>query len=88
MDLFEKVSGNMGPLGQYADQGYGYFTFPKLEGEIGNRMYFRGKPVLVWSLNNYLGLVIAAILITIRNIGDTIDGKIARGSGIKSSYGG
>ncbi|MEI6682396.1 MAG: aminotransferase class I/II-fold pyridoxal phosphate-dependent enzyme [Bacteroidota bacterium] len=56
MDLFEKVSGNMGPLGQFADQGYGYFYFPKLEGDISNRMYFRGKPVLVWSLNNYLGL--------------------------------
>mgnify|MGYP002862546011 CR=1 len=46
----------MGPLGQYADQGYGYFSFPKLEGDISNRMNFRGKPVLVWSLNNYLGL--------------------------------
>ncbi len=46
----------MGPLGQLADYGYGYYFFPKLEGEISNRMFFRGKPVLVWSLNNYLGL--------------------------------
>ena len=46
----------MGPLGQYADQGFGYFSFPKLEGEISSHMHFRGKPVLVWSLNNYLGL--------------------------------
>jgi len=46
----------MGPLGQYADLGYGYYYFPKLDGEISNHMYFRGKPVLVWSLNNYLGL--------------------------------
>ncbi len=46
----------MGPLGQLADFGYGYYFFPKLEGEISNRMFFRGKPVLVWSLNNYLGL--------------------------------
>ena len=46
----------MGPLGQFADIGHGYYYFPKLEGEISNRMYFRGKPVLVWSLNNYLGL--------------------------------
>jgi len=46
----------MGPLGQYADAGYGYYSFPKLEGDISNHMYFRGKPVLVWSLNNYLGL--------------------------------
>ncbi len=56
MDIFEKVVNNLGPLGQFADAGYGYYYFPKLEGEISNRMYFRGKPVLVWSLNNYLGL--------------------------------
>ncbi|MCK5281729.1 MAG: aminotransferase class I/II-fold pyridoxal phosphate-dependent enzyme, partial [Cyclobacteriaceae bacterium] len=30
--------------------------FPKLEGEIGPRMKFRGKEVLTWSLNSYLGL--------------------------------
>ncbi len=30
--------------------------FPKLEGEIAPRMKFRGKEVLTWSLNNYLGL--------------------------------
>jgi glycine C-acetyltransferase len=30
--------------------------FPKLEGEIAPRMIFRGKEVLTWSLNNYLGL--------------------------------
>jgi glycine C-acetyltransferase len=46
----------MGPLGQYADQTEGYFMFPKLEGEIGPRMKFRGKEKLIWSLNNYLGL--------------------------------
>src|SRR5690242_933324 len=37
-------------------QAHGYFAFPKLEGEIGSRMKFRGKDVIVWSLNNYLGL--------------------------------
>ena len=56
MDVFEKVTKNMGPLGQYADRIHGYFAFPKLEGEISNRMFFRGKEKLVWSLNNYLGL--------------------------------
>lgn len=56
MDVFEKVTKNMGPLGQYADRIHGYFAFPKLEGEISNRMLFRGKEKLVWSLNNYLGL--------------------------------
>ena len=30
--------------------------FPKLEGEIDPIMKFRGKDVLCWSLNNYLGL--------------------------------
>jgi glycine C-acetyltransferase len=56
VDIFEKVVENMGPLGQYADAGWGYFYYPKLEGEISNRMTFKGKPMLVWSLNNYLGL--------------------------------
>ena len=56
MDLFEKLKGNRGPLGQFAKEGQGYFFFPKLEGEISNRMVFRGKERLVWSTNNYLGL--------------------------------
>ncbi len=56
MDIFTKATAKMGPLGQYASQVHGYFTFPKLEGEISNRMKFQGKEKLVWSLNNYLGL--------------------------------
>lgn len=56
MDLFDKILANRGPLGQHAKKFHGYFTFPKLEGEIGARMMFRGKEKLVWSLNNYLGL--------------------------------
>lgn len=56
MDIFEKIKRNMGPLGQYQKQAHGYFVFPKLEGEIGPRMTFRGKEVLTWSLNNYIGL--------------------------------
>jgi glycine C-acetyltransferase len=46
----------MGPLGQYGKEAHGYFMFPKLEGEIHPKMKFRGKEVLTWSLNNYLGL--------------------------------
>lgn len=46
----------MGPLGQYGKEAHGYFMFPKLEGEISAKMKFRGKEVLTWSLNNYLGL--------------------------------
>ena len=56
MDIFEKIKKNRGALGQYQDIGHGYFAFPKLEGEIAPRMKFKGKEVLTWSLNNYLGL--------------------------------
>ncbi|MDA0883062.1 MAG: aminotransferase class I/II-fold pyridoxal phosphate-dependent enzyme, partial [Bacteroidetes bacterium] len=56
MDIFERIKNNRGPLGQHAKESHGYFTFPKLEGDISNRMQFRGKDVLVWSINNYLGL--------------------------------
>ena len=55
-DIFERLLKNYGPLGQYRERAHGYFAFPKLEGEIGNHMKFRGKDVIVWSLNNYLGL--------------------------------
>ncbi|MGM0477671.1 MAG: aminotransferase class I/II-fold pyridoxal phosphate-dependent enzyme [Bacteroidota bacterium] len=55
-DIFEKIKENRGPIGQFAKGVHGYFTFPKLEGEIGNKMMFRGSECLVWSVNNYLGL--------------------------------
>jgi glycine C-acetyltransferase len=55
-DIFEKVVRNMGPLGAHINEAHGYFTFPKLEGEIGPTMIFNGKEKLNWSLNNYLGL--------------------------------
>ena len=45
-----------GPIGQHQKWSHGYFSFPKLEGEIGPHMQFNGKEHLVWSLNNYLGL--------------------------------
>ena len=57
MDIFERINKDEGgPLGQYRARGHGYFTFPKLEGEIAPRMMFNGHEVLCWSLNNYLGL--------------------------------
>lgn len=46
----------MGPLGKHSEFADGYWSFPKLEGEIAPRMMFKGKEVLTWSLNNYLGL--------------------------------
>jgi glycine C-acetyltransferase len=56
LDIFEKIKNNRGPLGQHSKEAHGYFTFPKLEGPISNKMQFRGKEVLTWSINNYLGL--------------------------------
>lgn len=56
VDLLQKIEQKEGPIGQYAKIAHGYFAFPKLEGPIASHMYFRGKKVLQWSLNNYLGL--------------------------------
>jgi glycine C-acetyltransferase len=57
LDIFDKISKSMGgPLGQHQKWSHGYFSYPKLEGEIGPHMQFDGKEHLVWSLNNYLGL--------------------------------
>jgi len=56
LDLFDKLLTDRGPLGKHSSVAHGYFAFPKLEGDIAPRMKFRGKEVLCWSLNNYLGL--------------------------------
>ena len=55
-DIFERLIKNYGPIGQHRERAHGYFAFPKLEGEIGSKMKFRGQEMIVWSLNNYLGL--------------------------------
>ncbi len=55
-DLFERIVKDKGPLGKWAKQAEGYYVFPKLEGEIANRMMFNGKEVITWSINDYLGL--------------------------------
>ena len=56
VDLFDKLSQNKGPLGKHSSVAHGYFSFPKLEGELNPIMKFQGKEVLTWSINNYLGL--------------------------------
>ena len=57
VDIFARLEKNAGgPIGQYMRVAHGYFAFPKLEGELGPHMRFRGKMMLNWSLNNYLGL--------------------------------
>lgn len=55
-DLFDKIYKDKGPLGKWAEHAEGYFVFPKLEGPISNRMRFKGKEVITWSVNDYLGL--------------------------------
>lgn len=55
-DIYTRIRKHMGPLGQYADIAEGYYIFPELEGPALNRMYFRGKEVVCWSINNYLGI--------------------------------
>lgn len=57
VDIFERIARDSGgPIGQYFKQGFGYYMYPRLEGELGPHMTFNGTPVLNWSLNNYLGL--------------------------------
>lgn len=56
MEIAKRVLNNLGVLGQWSKHAHGYFMFPKLEGELGPRMTFRGKDVLNWSINNYYGL--------------------------------
>lgn len=56
MNLLDKLKTRLGPLGDHAHYSHGYYTYPRLEGEIGPRMKFNGEEKLVWSLNNYLGL--------------------------------
>lgn len=55
-DLFERIREEKGPIGNWADKAEGYYVFPKLEGPISNRMFFNGKKVITWSVNDYLGL--------------------------------
>ncbi|MGB0177505.1 MAG: pyridoxal phosphate-dependent aminotransferase family protein, partial [Owenweeksia sp.] len=55
MDLFDKRQLKNTPLGQH-QEFEDYYIFPKLEGEIAPRMRFMDKEVVVWSINNYLGL--------------------------------
>lgn len=57
VDIFDRIHKDSGgPIGQYLEKAFGYYMYPRLEGELGPHMVFNGIPVLNWSLNNYLGL--------------------------------
>ena len=56
MRIEDRIKKDKGPLGNYAESTEGYYIFPKLEGDLANRMQFNGQEVVMWSINNYLGL--------------------------------
>lgn len=55
MSLLDKLNKKKTGLSAYAPYQDEYI-YPKLEGPLKNRMKFRGKEVIVWSFNDYLGL--------------------------------
>ncbi|ASU84072.1 8-amino-7-oxononanoate synthase [Nocardiopsis gilva YIM 90087] len=57
MDLFAKfVESTSNPIADLSRSIHGTAAFPRLTGNIGSRMTYKGVPQVVWSLNNYLGL--------------------------------
>lgn len=55
MNIIEKINTKKGPLGEHTHYAHGYYTFPKLDGEIGARITTKNIENLVWSFSNYLG---------------------------------
>ncbi len=55
-DLFDKCRTDGGYFGNFRAEGDEYYTQPILEGLPGPHMGFQGKEMIVWALNNYLGL--------------------------------
>jgi glycine C-acetyltransferase len=55
-DLFDKCREDGGYFGGFRVRNDMYFSRPVLEGIPGPRMRFHGKDVIVWAINNYLGL--------------------------------
>ena len=55
-DVFEKCAGDGGYFGTLRAAGDHYFTRPVLNDLPGTRMSYNGNPVVMWSVNNYLGL--------------------------------
>jgi glycine C-acetyltransferase len=55
-DLFDKCRTDGGYFGAFRVKKDHYFSQPMLEGRVGPRMKFRGRDVVVWAINNYLGI--------------------------------
>jgi glycine C-acetyltransferase len=55
-DLFDKCRTDQGYFGGFRARKDTYFSQPVLEGRVGPRMKFQGRDVIVWAINNYLGI--------------------------------
>lgn len=55
-DVFSKCAGDGGSFGRLRAAGDSYFTRPTLSLHPGPRMEYGGRPVVMWSVNNYIGL--------------------------------
>jgi glycine C-acetyltransferase len=55
-DLFDKTRGDGGYFGAFRANRDMYFTQPVLDGAPGPRMKFQGRDVIMWAINNYLGI--------------------------------
>lgn len=56
IDLFDKCRTDGGYFGYFRSRNDTYFSRPILDGTAGPRMRFQGKEVVMWAINNYLGL--------------------------------
>ena len=55
-DLFQKCYEPGGYFSVLREMRDRYFVLPKIGGSPGRLMTFEGRPVIQWTLNNYLGL--------------------------------
>src|SRR6185295_8143653 len=55
-DLFQKCYEPGGYFSVLREMRDRYFVLPKIAGSPGRAMAFEGRPVIQWTLNNYLGL--------------------------------
>jgi glycine C-acetyltransferase len=55
-DLFDKCRGDGGYFGYFRARNDMFFSRPVLDGIPGPRMKYQGKEVIMWAINNYMGL--------------------------------
>jgi glycine C-acetyltransferase len=55
-DLFDKCRGDGGYFGYFRARNDMFFSRPVLDGVPGPRMKYQGEEVIMWAINNYMGL--------------------------------